>query len=442
METALRKYEEALRYISNPEGAAKVRRNLAVTSLRLAVLSAENANGDRLRYYVKVMCQHVEHREKLLQDPGMWETLVRKIIAAQGEASLTFEMRMALLRSCLAQTGFPTAERAALAFEAAGRLVGKAVMVTNGSSVEALEEAFHRGGPIDEEFRKWTSCKQYLIEACTLFETPGIQEVPGTEEAPRPFPALLEQAGFLSHRAAAVLELFRALRSQTAVLLADDSWDMDAVLDVMDSLTGAVLVSQKDDTSQPILNRSTEDVELCCMSLSYLGQLQQRIGLPEQAKRRYTDCVRRAITMTTAPGSDYDSVIAGRVPPERVYQKRWFREATTFLRNAQKEVEEAEEQAWQERVSRIKGAVSEMQDANTSMVALTNFLMSKYVIDTKLEPLAEPVTKGDFMKVLRAYSQDKQTTCPAGWPHDLAAWKDFCTEAAKCLNFYYEVHYK
>ena len=83
-----------------------------------------------------------------------------------------------------------------------------------------------------------------------------------------------------------------------------------------------------------------------------------------------------------------------------------------------------------------------MKEENKGMVALTNFLAKEYPRNAVLAPLSTPPTKNPFMNYLRAYSPDKQTECPKGWKHDLDAWKDFCTQAAKALNYYYETQFK
>ena len=80
-----------------------------------------------------------------------------------------------------------------------------------------------------------------------MLSTPGVRDFREdkkdaetvAEGEPSPFDALVDQARFLSHRAAAVQALFAPLRSQSTALLADDALDMDAVYEVMDSLTGA-----------------------------------------------------------------------------------------------------------------------------------------------------------------------------------------------------------
>ena len=52
------------------------------------------------------------------------------------------------------------------------------------------------------------------------------------------------------------------------------------------------------------------------------------------------------------------------------------------------------------------------------------------------------------MALLVAYAPDRQhegtdgASFPPNWKHGFAAWKDFCDEVMKFLNYHYEVLFK
>lgn len=460
-ELAAKRWEVALRLCGAAvQDSARLHSNLASAHLNLAMLAAETSQSERLRYHVRELHGNVERRAVLLGDLGTWDKFTTKFLAAEPEAPLTFEMRMAVLRAFL-QPSLPATAARRVAMSSAARLVQKAVLVTKDCAYDDLKAAFQVGGAMSaglpEGLRAWTVAQQhvleasrYLTDAALLGESSDIEDAAaaaGAEEEAKQeerlsLATLADQASFLLHRSAAMLQLFCASRQLSGVFLHEESVQVGECLEVLDMFIQAVQVSQLHGDAPPILG-SRLDVEMTSVSLYHLAKLYAVLGLAEQAARRYAECIRVALSLDHTGRASLDTVIQGSsLPQGAVFAKWWFREATAYLRARQDAAAESDEKAQRARLEKIRAEVEKLKAANTGMEELANHLIKTYPRAQALERLAKPVSKVSFMRVLVAYNPDKQHIQPMGWPHNLEAWKDFCTEAAKALNYYYEKEFK
>ena len=296
----------------------------------------------------------------------------------------------------------------------------------------------------------WTGCQQHLQEACQWLAIPGVSTAQDEADPACSFQNVREQVEFLSHRCAGILQICAALQQRACALQNGDDFSLDGMLmlEELDGLVRAIKVCEKDGDAHPILNGGCSDMELVCVGLSYLGSFYQQLGMGQQAKKRFYECVRLALTMHTEP-FDEETVISGTTPPGQIYQKGWFRQAAKFLQADQLEKRKKMEEERANRVQVIQAEVEELRKSNAQgLEELMRFLTRRFPRKRALNALSQPFQKSTFMAFLVAYSPDKQhegadgASFPPNWKHGFAAWKDFCDEVMKVLNYHYEVLFK
>ena len=448
-EEACRSYELSVPGVPQ-EDQAKLRKNLMTTQLRLAQCAAESGHqnaAEMVRHHLDQAVEQARFRSQLLCDEGSWDSLLTSWLKIDMEpAAIPFDLRMLAYRFL---RNIPGATSSSMALRAASCLLKKAVTVTAGSSYDEAIVAASKGLLRNDPASRlvWTRCQQHLNEACQWLSCPGVSTAQDYENPSLAFEEIRQQVEFLSHRSAGVLQLCAALQLRAQVLQESEDFSLDGMLEELDGLVRAIRVCEMDGDSHPILNGGASDVELVCVGLSYLGSFYQQTGMQQQARKRFYDCVRLALTTQTETW-DEEKVISGSPPPGQIYQKAWFRQATKFLRADQADKLKKLDEERARRLTVIQAEVEELHKANQQgLEELTSFLTRRFPRKT-LEPMRQPFDKKPFFAFQVAYSPDKQhegregSGFPPGWKHGFQAWLDFCTEVAKTLNYHYEVLFK